>query len=113
MHTIKVLASELSLPDWWTCSKVVERIQYSSVATRIDACDKSVSIENVGDGKGNAPGINATRNKDAVWKRAKIVELADESVLGARPNKVGEIAAQIKGDDKVVADSMAVLIDLS
>ena len=94
------------------CSKVVERIQYSSVATRIDACNKNVSIENIGDGKSNVSGINAARDKNAVWKRARVAKLANENVLGARQKRVSPIAARIEEDGKVVADSNAASRDL-
>ena len=49
--------------------------------------------------------------KDAVGKRAKVAELADGIVFGARQNKVGGIAAQIRRDGKVVAGSNAVIRD--
>ena len=94
------------------CSKVVERIQYSSVATRIDACNKNVSIENIGDGKSNVSGINAARDKNAVWKRARVAKLANKNVLGARQKKVSQVAARIEEDGKVVADSNAASRDL-
>ena len=92
--------------------KVFERIQYSSVATRIDACNKNVSIENIGDGKSNVSGINAARDKNAVWKRARVAKLANENVLGARQKRVSPIAARIEEDGKVVADSNAASRDL-